>query len=298
MTSSSVPSGSAGNASGLLRTSLYDRVASWLVALLIFVGVTVFCLFVIWLTNRMSPPLKAVPIQAENLGGHPEGVLGDSLQLDAPDAEEISREADLEEPMVEQTLALVETAVATYLAMLEETEPGEDPDAGKSGRSEGTGENPALGEGGGSAGGVPRYRRWVIRYEASSLEEYARQLDFFGIELAAVGGGRVEYASRLSQARPVRRVAQPGEQENRLYMSWTEGSLKKYDLQLLRKAGINPEGKIVLQFYPPEVEQQLAQLEVAFRGHDPKQIRRTYFRVQRSGSGYRFVVVDQELLGL
>ncbi len=281
-----------------LHVSLYDRVASGLVALLIFVGVTVFCLFVIWLTNRLSPTLVAVPIQAENLGGHPEGVLGDSMQLDAPDAEEISREAELEEPQVEQTLALVETVVAAHLAELDDPQLSDDPESGKAGRSEGTGDNPALGEGGGSAGGVPRYKRWVIMYEAGSLEEYARQLDFFKIELAAVSQGRVEYANSFSQARPRRRVADRNVEENRLYMSWTEGSLKKFDLQLLRNAGIDPRGKIILQFYPPDVEAQLAQLEVNFRGHQPKQIRRTYFKVQRSGSGYRFVVVDQELLGI
>ncbi len=281
-----------------LRVSLYDRVASGLVALLIFVGVTVFCLFVIWLTNRLSPPMVAVPIQAENLGGSPDGVLGDSLQLDAPDAEEISREAELEEPQIAQTLALVETVVAAHLAELDNPQLSEDPESGKAGKSEGTGNNPALGEGGGSAGGVPRYKRWVILYEAGSLEEYARQLDFFKIELAAVSQGKVEYANSFSQSRPRRRVVGRNAQENRLYMSWTEGSLKKFDLQLLRKAGINPQGKIVLQFYPPEVEAQLAQLEVAYRGHQPKQIRRTYFKVQRNGSGYRFVVVDQELLGI
>ncbi len=296
--SSSNPRSPSVNDAPPLHVSLYDRVASWLVALLIFVGVTVFCLFVIWLTNRLSPPLVAVPIQAENLGGSPEGVLGDSLQLDAPDAEEISREAELEEPQIEQTLALVETVVAAHLAELDDPQLSDDPESGKAGKSEGTGDNPALGEGGGSVGGVPRYKRWIIHYEASSLEEYARQLDFFKIELAAVGENGVEYASALSQARPRRRTAGRNAQENRLYMSWTEGSLKKFDLQLLRKAGINPQGKIILQFYPPEVEAQLAQLEVAFRGHQPKQIRRTYFKVQRSGSGYRFVVVDQELLGI
>ncbi len=280
-----------------LHVSLYDRVASWLVALLIFVGVTVFCLFVIWLTNRLSPPLVAVPIQAENLGGSPEGVLGDSLQLDGPEMEEISREAELEEPQIQQSLALVETVVAAHLAELDDPQLSDDPESGKAGKSEGTGENPALGEGGGSAGGVPRYKRWVILYEAGSLEEYARQLDFFKIELAAVGQGRVEYASGFSQPQPRRRTADRNAQEDRLYMSWTEGSLKKFDLQLLRKAGIDPSGKLVLQFYPPDVEAQLAQLEVAYRGHQPKQIRRTYFKVQRDGSGYRFVVVDQELLG-
>jgi hypothetical protein len=52
----------------------------------------------------------------------------------------------------------------------------------------------------------------------------------------------------------------------------------------------------VIQFYPKSVEDQLAQLEVRYRGRQPAEIRVTRFGVVPKESGYGFQVIAQETL--
>ena len=61
--------------------------------------------------------------------------------------------------------------------------------------------------GGPGDGGVAREQRWVIVFasEQKTAEEYARQLDFFGIELGVpFGTSSIEYASKLATGSPNR----------------------------------------------------------------------------------------------
>lgn len=280
-----------------LRVSAYDNVAGLLLALLILIGLAVVLLFVIWLSSRVFAVPQAVPVVMEDVGGGREdGVLGESLELDAPDAEEISKEAELPEPQVEKTLSLVDDAIGLLQADLDDPALTEEIESGGGGKSTGDGRRVGLGSGDGPAG-IPRFNRWEIYFqEGSTLESYAEQLDFFGIELGVVGGGdQVLYALRLAQPKPERRSG-PSAAEQRLYMSWRQGDLKRADTTLLQRAGIDAQGKIALQFYPPEVENQLAQLETGFAGRAPSQIRKTRFGVRGEAGRYEFYVIDQAAL--
>ena len=53
---------------------------------------------------------------------------------------------------------------------------------------------------------------------------------------------------------------------------------------------------MVLQFYPPGVEERLARLEISYRGRQPGEIRVTRFQVVPAGNGYDFKVIAQEAL--
>ena len=53
---------------------------------------------------------------------------------------------------------------------------------------------------------------------------------------------------------------------------------------------------VVLQFYPPGVEERLARLEMSYRGRQPSEIRVTRFQVVPAGGGYDFKVMAQEAL--
>jgi hypothetical protein len=65
-------------------------------------------------------------------------------------------------------------------------------------------------------------------------------------------------------------------------------------VQLFAKAQIDvPPGTPIFHFYPPAVENQLAQLERGFRGRPAEQIKRTYFSVDGTPGNYRFTVVRQ-----
>ena len=77
-------------------------------------------------------------------------------------------------------------------------------------------------------------------------------------------------------------------------MTYRSGQLKAFDRQLLERAGIRTEGRIIVQFFPPKLEGQLAYLERQRAGNRPlAEIRKTVFAVNKSGGNYSFEVVDQ-----
>ncbi len=142
---------------------------------------------------------------------------------------------------------------------------------------------------------VPRWERWEIRYDSATLASYAKQLDFFKIELGAAGGGsrEVDYLTKVSSSAPVSRAA-PGLNETRLYMVWRGGRLQDLDRQLLTKAGVKTNGRILMQFYPKKVENELAALERKHRkdGRIDK-IKKTIFGVRPNEAGYEFYIIEQ-----
>ena len=113
----------------------------------------------------------------------------------------------------------------------------------------GTG-GPGLGFGPGD-GGVPREQRWSIVYNPGQTpEEYARQLDALGVELAVVSGeNQLTYVSHFSSPTPTKRFGS-GQGDDRLYFLWQGRGRKASDVALLKKAGIDVGEGVVLQFYP------------------------------------------------
>jgi len=165
--------------------------------------------------------------------------------------------------------------------------------SGKRGSATGTGRR-ALGSGGDGAG-VPREQRWFVRFsDSGTIDTYARQLDFFGIEFGLLTpDGRLVYVSNFTKARPDTRTVGTGKNEQRLYMTWQGGGRKSADLKLFQRAGIDARVGTIFHFYPAKVEQNLAQLELGYRNRKIEEIRRTYFVVEDEGNGYKFVVTRQ-----
>ncbi len=283
---------------GKMNVSLYDRVASVLISLLIFLGIAVAFLLTAWLTNRVFARQEAVPVVLQDVGGgNPDGIAGESIEIESPNQDEIAEETDLEdEPELQETLAMLMDTIATREADLADPALTEEISSSRSGASTGDGRAPGLGFGDGEPG-IPRAQRWQIRFaEGATLEEYARQLDHFGIELGAIGAtSTVYYANHLSANKPSRRTG-AGDQEQRLYMSWQGGSLKAADKSLLNRAGVRTEGQLTVQFYPPETENRLVTLELAYANREQGEIRKTIFGVRKAGGGYEFYVIDQTYL--
>jgi hypothetical protein len=166
---------------------------------------------------------------------------------------------------------------------------------GKRSSKVGTG-GPGLGFGPGD-GGVSVEQRWSIVYNRDQTpEEYARQLDAFGVELSVVAGGnQLAYVSHFSDPTPTVRYAS-GSRDGRLYFLWQGRGRKASDVALMKKAGIDVGDAPLFQFYPREIERQLAELEVRYKGRQPAEIRVTRFSVVPKGDGYGFVVLSQEPL--
>lgn len=282
----------------VLRDTLYDRVSSWTIAL--FVGIAAACLAVVtvWVTNRLPAPAQAVPVELiEVAGGFEDGSPEETLRVDSPepevpDASPTDIPAETTE-IAEALETVVELSDAATQQVQQQFETGAQ-NTGKAGSAKGTGKK-GLGIGPGH-GGMPREQRWFVRFgDRAGVDEYARQLEFFGIELGALlPDGRLGYLSELTQERPSVRYAASGEGEQRLYMTWQGGDRRGADVELFKRAGVTVfADTVIFHFYSKTTESQLARLELDYRGRPLPQIRRTYFEVEAVGRGYEFKVARQ-----
>jgi hypothetical protein len=268
-----------------LTVTPYERVASLVVALLILVGLAVALLFVLWLTSRIFASTEPVPVTLEQIGDG--GGLGGDTELDT-NMEELVHEVEFEEPEFQDTLATIADAVATKAALLEDPTFSDQVGTAKGGPG-GDGRSAGFGPG---RPGKPRH--WEVTFlEGNTSSTYARQLDFFKIELGVLmPGNRVEYAKNLSKSKPDRR-ADAADKEQRYYLTWQKGGLRAADLELLGKAGISAGDRTIIKFISRELEIELMQLEKKRAGKNEKRIRATYFAIRPKGSGYEFYVRDQ-----
>jgi len=259
-----------------------------LLALLILIGSVVFLMLVVWLTNRIFVGQTAVPLELADFQGD-DGPVGGGQTPDPPNPEDIPELE--EEPVVTETLNAISDVVQKKMVELD------DPnlikrDSTDTGFGDGRGGGRGSGVGPGKGG---KLRRWVVRFpKGATLDAYARQLDFFRIELGAIlPDGRVAYAYNLSKPRPDTRI-EPADREKRYHLLWRQGDLQKADRELLARAGIETDDRtIILKFLPKEVEEQLVQKERARAGANLNNIRQTQFGVQPAGGGFEFYVIEQ-----
>jgi hypothetical protein len=142
-----------------------------------------------------------------------------------------------------------------------------------------------------------RGREWEIVFaDEITVDEYARQMDYFKLEIAAVSkNGKIEYISGASQRRPEKRLGHRAS-DYRLHIGWKKGTLHAADRKLLAKAGISSRDKELWHFVPVELQAQLVTLEREYGRRDASQIQRTRFEVRpkTKAEGYEFVVVEQD----
>ncbi len=296
----------------VLGESTYDQVTSFLMAVVAGAILVVGWMALVYVCTqayaaRVSAPLQIIEVFGGG-GGSPDGTAGSTEKIDvagadaAPMASNNEEPAgDFEEPAVEQTPgAMLDTAVEAGQSLAEADLGAVMPSggavaSGKRASKLGTG-GPGLGFGPGD-GGVPAEQRWSIIYKPNQpADEYARQLDGLGVELAVIAGSdELDYFSNFSQATPTKRRG-PARGDHRLYFLWQGKGRKESDMALLAKAGVAMRDQAVFQFYPPGAEQRLAELEVRYKGRQPGEIRVTRFTVVANGSGYDFQVVAQEAL--
>ncbi len=155
--------------------------------------VVTLVMFLVWLSSRVTWVTPAVPVTVlEDVGGGGSGqVLGSEQQFEEPSPSEVREPTS--GVSVEQSLESIATVVATKAPEFDAVYGS--PSLGK-GEGTGTGDGRGKGPGGpGTSDGIPAYERWEIRMSAANLDEYAKQLDYFKVELGVVGGGspNVEY---------------------------------------------------------------------------------------------------------
>jgi hypothetical protein len=295
----------------VLGESTYDQVTSFLMAVVLGAILVVGWLALVYTStqayaSRVTSPLQIIEVGGG--GGSPEGTPGSTEKIDvagadaAPMASNNEEEAgDFEEPSVQETPGAMLDTVAEAGQSLAEVDIGATMPtggavaSGKRASKLGSG-GPGLGFGPGD-GGVSREQRWSIIYKnGDSVEEYARQLDGLGVELAVVAPpDQLLYISNLSSPTPTKRHGL-GRSDHRLYFLWQGRGRKQSDIALFRKAGVEVGDESVFQFYSPDSERRLAELEVKYKGRNPGEIRVTRFQVVSKGDSYDFEVVAQETL--
>lgn len=281
-----------------LRTHAVDRVSSMLMALVIVVGLAVAVMGAIFISrlDLASPDAISLEPEDERAAGRGDHAAGFARDFAPPGQEEVE---ELSEPSLEQTLEAVTDAVSSIAASLNTIESS----AIESSQGSGQGDSRPPGPLGEGSDIISRALRWELKFAARNLKTYAAQLDFFKIELAAVGGNipEVDYASGFSGSPQVRKGK--GDAEKRLYFKWRQtGPLQQYDAQLMKAAGVNTNGREILKFLTPELEDQLARLELqfAFKQHNrkvaAKEFAKTVFEAQPTSSGgFEWIVLEQRL---
>lgn len=280
----------------VMKVNLYDRLSAWMISCVIGLLIGVFCVVTWWLTTR--PPSQEFLVPMEMVaasGGSESGSPDETLSIESPEdpTENAASSEDVQESdpteIVQSVVELANQATQQADQVLAQNASS----GGSPGSVQGTGRR-ALGSGPGE-GGIPNEERWVIRYaDDTSLAEYAKQLDHFGIELGALlPDGQLVYMSKVSSNAPVKRVSTSGKGEQRLYMTWQGGSRKEADAKLFARIDVDVSKAVLFHFYSKSTEQLLLTKEFQFAKRKAQEIRRTYFVVVKQGAGYDFVVTRQ-----
>jgi hypothetical protein len=283
--------------SPVMRVTQYDQVSSSLIAVVLALIIAVLWLSIVWFTNRLPQTENDVALEMIDLaGGAEDGSPDEELLVESPEdpVDDPSQiDTPTEENQVEEMLDSVVELSDKATQQVQQQMQTDLTNSGKVGSAAGTGKR-ALGFGPGKKG-LPREQRWFIKFsDRGSLIDYARQLDYFKIELGALlRNGQMIYLSNVSADKPVSRKATSGADEKRLYMTWQGGQRRTSDLSLFKKAGYDVTGAILFHFYPKETENRLLLREKQYRNKKFDEIRRTYFTVRSSSGGYDFDVTRQ-----
>lgn len=275
-----------------LKTTSYEKASIGLTSILMLFGAITFLMFLIWLSSQWRWDRAVATVGLEDVGG---GGQGDNLtedrDMEIPGMDEMP---ELAEPQVEQSLESITQVVASQDLVMD-TFGGK----GAFGEGEGTGigDGRGPGSGPGTMEGIPAWDRWEVRWSASDLNLYKRQLDFFGIEFGIAGGGikTVDYVKDFTKGTGTVRSGQNPKAEKRIRFLYRDGPLKQADRTIAAAAGVNIDGRIVFHFYSDTMYKQLLALEnEKMRPRRISEVLRTVFGIRPVGNGFEFYVIRQD----
>jgi hypothetical protein len=195
----------------VMMTTVYDKASAGMLAIVAGLLALTGLLAAIWLANRLPASQEAVPIElVATSGGFEDGNPDDSPELESPEEEipepaiEETSDAPVKiEEMLETIVELSDSASQQVDRVIQSEASG---DSGKVGPTSGTDGVPMRFTS--STAGVPRELRWMIKFDDGDLVTYAKQLDFFNIELGALfKDGRLIFIKDVSRATPTKRQA-------------------------------------------------------------------------------------------
>jgi hypothetical protein len=249
----------------------YDKLNAFLIAAIMMFGTLATILFLIWYTSvweGSERPIIIEPSISEDSGdSKPEGVAEDELEPGVEDFPEI------DVPQLAMALEAVSDAVSAVRANSEAVSGN----AAVMGRGRGAGSRDGGGDGNG--GGIPEYKRWVINYEASDIEQYASQLNHFNIDIGVV-------KSNSNAIYRIRDVASGGQvinsdrekEDKTLRFTHKKRRMKRWDQVLAKRAGSDTSEAFLCQFYPESTRAKIRLVEataLAEAGRKLSEVRQT-----------------------
>ncbi|MEI8211808.1 MAG: hypothetical protein WCI02_06645 [Planctomycetota bacterium] len=278
-----------------MQANSADGISSLLLTIAVMLGAAVAMLFMLFLMQMdWTRQTQSLTLEVEQIAGRGDHAAGFERDFDPPGADEVEQ---LTEPAMEQTIQMVTDAISSIAASMDTITSA----TSLSGEGTGKGDSRPPGPEGEGVDGVHRGERWELKFSARDRKAYATQLEAFGIELAAIGGGiaTIDYASNLGKTPTPRSGTR--DQEKRLFFTYvTNNALMQYDKALLQAAGVNIRDRTILKFIPKNIEDSLALAEKAYylekRSKDFRvsDIAKTIFECRPGKSGkFEWVVVDQ-----
>jgi hypothetical protein len=167
--------------------------------------------------------------------------------------------------------------------------PGRD---GGPGKEKDTGTRDKTGPGDGDIR-LARMDRWVMVFDTSGGDDYARQLHGLDAIIVIPRAGNQYFRVRDLSHRPAELEKVDIESIKRIY--W-EDNKRESIAPLCLALGIRPVPGYVIAFFPEELERKLLKIELQYKGLREDQIKRTRFKVRKMGGGYEPVVVDQKAI--
>ena len=276
-----------------VQVSVFDRVNAALIALILLFGFLVAMMFLIWCSPRLDDSHRAArpwqPVDPFSETEDDNDDESDDLETDLlePGVEEFP---EVEQPQLKDALEAVTDAVSSVQANREHRD-GEALAAGL-----------GFGWGRGNRGvpefvdDIPEHKRWTVEYESESIELYARQLDFFQIYLGAfsLNSNDIVVVRQLTDGGKLQ-MSDRKEQSKILRFEHRKPRMRRWDQILVKRAGVDLEGRRTVQFYPTETRSLLRAAEarhLSSVGRSLDEVRRTIFRLEPVGSGFEFKVRD------
>lgn len=204
-----------------MTASFFDRVSATLIATILIVASLVLVMFSLWMSysnSESSQPFQEGLLFPTDFPESPEPVTADDWDESAEDSQKLE---DALTAIPKLTRSLYEAHSGAFgFSMRMITIP---PDPVE----------------------VPEHQRWSIKYQAADLDEYAEQLDFFGIELGAIHETDVTIIrlSLFSGEKPLKTESTRERENGRqtIYFVPESERLLGWDWQLAGRAGITDD---------------------------------------------------------
>lgn len=270
------------------QPSLYDRVSAAVVASVLIFGLLFTILFIVWFNlippDSISFPGILTPTETKQVEF---GLEEDLLE---PGNEEFPEVAT---PQLAKTLEAVTDVVSTVTGA-HETNTGNDKKIGF-GFGHGVHRLPAPIV----IYTVPEHQRWVIQYEATNINTYAKQLSFFQIDIGVIHTTENKIWRVHDVGGTLKVIHSDRKNENQtIRFQHKKHRMRLWDQELCKRANVDLSGTVQSQFYPESTLKMIRKAEamaIARDATDLNRVSRTTLKIVPQEDGFKFVVTDLKL---